>query len=141
MPNPPTPEQRPAELVSDARDPSMTGQGMSEIRACADPDICPCGDPGCPEPKPCRKVPKIHHGFTATVAEFLASGGYSVLNPRTRSDAGPNDLPEGFPFEPDYALVSKSDLAAVLTVYEAHVPPEVRANCSWYVNCKAAVAE
>ena len=53
----------------------------------------------------------------------------------------PAEQPEpSYPHKPDYAVVSKSDLAAVLTVYESHVPPEVRVYCGWYLRCKEAVS-
>jgi hypothetical protein len=51
-----------------------------------------------------------------------------------------NVAPERYKFDPDYTLVSKSDLAAVLTVYEAHTPEDVRPFCPWYLRCKEALA-
>ena len=53
----------------------------------------------------------------------------------------PTDRPEQtYPFDPDYTLVSKADLASVLTVYESHTPPEVREFCPWYLRCKEALS-
>ena len=49
--------------------------------------------------------------------------------------------PERYKFDPDYTLVSKSDLAAVLTVYEAHTPEDVRPFCPWYLRCKEALGK
>lgn len=43
-----------------------------------------------------------------------------------------------FPFDPDYVLVSKADLAAVLTVYESATPDPANRG-SWYHRCVEAL--
>ena len=41
----------------------------------------------------------------------------------------------------EQCVVRKTDLASVLTVYEAHTPPEVRAYCPWYLACVDALSQ
>ena len=48
-------------------------------------------------------------------------------------------MDESFPFNPDYTFATKSDLAMVLTVYEAHTDEEARQASPWYLACKAAL--
>lgn len=55
-----------------------------------------------------------------------------------RLTKGKQPMDKDFPFDPDYTFVTKSDLAMVLTVYEAATPDPANRGV-WYDRCKEAL--